>query len=159
MAKNFFETIEDGMLEVDHCGEKVTLNLPEWLIEAKGILEDESELVRWANEHEIMHGLIHNGIQKLLIDLRASARPRGKDAKERSIKNEIEKAQANVNEFVLAPVKRPGQSKKAEREAIELETLKATISGMRAAGIDDETIRTILGAQFEGGLIDRALKG
>ena len=76
---------------------------------------DEQALTKWAQENEIIHGLLHAGIQKTIIDMRAKARPtvNVKTGETKSIVKEKAAAQEALNDFVVKPTPKPGTSSKA----------------------------------------------
>ena len=147
MAKSFHTILKEGTIDVNHKGEDVTFDLPTWLTSAMDLLEDEQKLLAWAQTHEVLHGLMHFGIQQLIIALRAAARPTVKVFKDvdkakafmATIKDpslwhintsqdefskvmsaELEKveAQKRIDEFVLKAVPKPGTSKAAVAAAV-----------------------------------------
>ncbi len=146
MAKSFHTILAEGTIEVLHRGQAVNLELPEWLTDAKDCLMDESALLEWAKEHEILHGLIHSGIQQEIIRIRAAARPsvNTKTDESKSIIDEQDNAQDRVNEYVCKPTLPPGSTdNKAVSKAIEAER-KKMIAAMTAAGIDNDTIKSFV---------------
>ncbi len=112
MAKSFHNIIKDGTFVVSHRGEDVTLTLPEWLSEAKDKLDDEKALTEWAKDNGVLHALLHAGIQQLIINLRAIARPpvNIKTDESLSIIVNIIAAQERINEYIFKPVAKPGQA-------------------------------------------------
>ena len=121
MAKSFHNIIAEGTIEVSHQGEDVTLNLPEWLKAANGLLEDEEKLLEWATEQEILLPALQSGIQKVIIDIRAAARPNidTKTGATKSIKADIENAQERIDNFVWKAVPKPGtKTKKSDAELL-----------------------------------------
>lgn len=138
MAKSFYTTLEEGSFEVKHQHEYVTLVLPEWLVDASDKLDDEESLLEWAQEHEVLHGLMHLGIQQVIIALRAAARPsvNAKTGETKSILTDMENAQKRVDDYVLKPVKKPGSSKKTPSPEEALKVLQAsgmTLEDIKAA--------------------------
>ena len=150
MAKSFHEIIKTGKLEVDHKGETLTLTLPNWLTEAKDILMDSEMLTLWATEHEIIHGLLHAGIQKTIIDLRAKARPvTDKDGISASILDDQLNAQLRVDIFVVKPTLPPGSgTPKAFAKGVE-SVLTSSIETLLGFGIPEEDIVDKLGTNFD----------
>jgi len=151
MAKSFHNIISEGTLEVNHQGEDVVLDLPEWLKESKGILMDSELLVAWANEHEIIHGLLHAGIQKTIIDMRAKARPNVdiKSGKSDSIVSDKDGAQDRIDDFVVKPTLPPGSSTPKAFSKGEESALKMSIEAMQEIGMDNEAIVTALSTKFD----------
>ena len=147
MAKSFHTILGEGTLEVDHRGETVTLELPGWLAEAKDVLLDEAKLKAWAEENEILHGLLHAGIQKTLIDMRAKARPgtNAKTGETKSIIDDKAAAQARLNDFVVKPTLPPGHS---------TNPLKKAVQALKALGMDLKTIQGVLTDKFDSAEIE-----
>ena len=140
MAKSFHDIIKAGKLEVDHKGETIIVDVPNWLAESSGILMDSVELTKWATEHEIIHGLLHAGIQKTLIDLRAKARPiTDKEGNSDSILDDQANAQLRIDCFVVKPTPPPGSS---------ANPLKMAVKGLKGTGMDLPTIVGILTDKF-----------
>ena len=175
MAKSFYNILKEGKLEVNHKGEDVTFDLPQWLIEASDCLEDEAALLTWAREYEVLHGLLHYGIQQGIIALRAAARPQvksfrdadkakaflngiedqslwhingSKDEFSKRMALDLEAAQERIDNFNLKPVPKPGESKAAAAVKAENSVLIKTVEAMRTAGQTDEVIITILEPAF-----------
>ena len=150
MAKSFHFIIDDGNFEVNHKGNDVILDLPEWLKDAKGKLNSLRDLTRWAVKNGILLALLHAGIQQLIIKLRAAARP----DEDTSILDDKDGAQARVNDFKFEAVPEPGTTgtaskvKKAENAAIV-----KSINAMRTCKIPDDQIKSVLSAEFTRGQI------
>ena len=175
MAKSFYSILKEGTLEVNHKGNDVVFDLPSWLAKATSHLESEEDLLAWAQEYEVLHGLMHYGIQKLIIDLRAAARPQVKifrdvdkakaflatieepanwhintSQDEFSLNMVVDKknAQNRINDFELKMVPKPGDSKKANKAKVEQDVLVKTINAMRTAGQEDSVIIATLEPAF-----------
>jgi hypothetical protein len=175
MAKSFYNIISSGKLEVNHKGNDVELELPSWLKEVNGKLEDEQALLAWAQEYEVLHGLMHFGIQQVIIALRSAARPqvkifrdvekakafmagiedidnwhvsKGQDEFSKNILVDSKEAQKRVDGFVLKMVPKPGESKAGATIKAEKNVLIKTIAAMQVAGQDDTVIMTILEPAF-----------
>jgi len=122
MAKSLFEIIETGLIEVNHNGQDVEFELPTWLKEASGKLESEQDLALWADDNDVMHALLHSGIAKTIIDLRATIRPAdiaGKEKGDRikvSLIDDSEKAQERSTKFKIKPATRPGTGGKTPEQ-------------------------------------------
>ena len=148
MAKSLFEIIETGMIEVNHNGDDAEFAIPTWLKEAAGKLESEEDLTLWADEHNVMQALLHSGIAKTIIDLRAAIRPAdiaGEKKGDRikvNLIDDAKKAQKRATEFRIKPAVRPGTGGSTKTKA-EIETLTKVVQAMHDAGIDDDTIKTM----------------
>ena len=147
MAKSMYEIIETGMIEVNHNGDDAEFEIPTWLKKAAGKLEDETELALWAEDTGNMHALLHSGIAKTIIDLRAVIRPADIAGENKGDKVKISliadanKAQVRSNKFTIKPALRPGTGGSTKAKA-EQETLQKVIQAMHDGGIDDEMIKT-----------------
>ena len=175
MAKSFYNILEEGKLEVNHKGNDVVFDLPSWLSEADGKLEDEAALLEWAKEYEVLHGLMHFGLQQLIIALRSAARPQVKvfrdvdkakafmatikdvenwhvnksqDEFSKSIIADSEEAQDRIDGFSLKAVPKPGESKAKAKVKAENDVLVKTIVAMKTAGQDDSVIKATLEPAF-----------
>lgn len=148
MAKSMFEIIESGIIEVNHNGEDVNFELPEWMKELNGILEDEKAMNEWAKRNNIGLATHHNNIAKTIIDLRATIRPADVAGKEKGSKVKVsliedaENAQERADAFIIKPATRPGTGGSGKAKA-EIETLAKVIKAMQAAGLDEITIRSM----------------
>ena len=114
MAKSLYEIIESGRIEVNHNGDDMEFEIPTWLKDAGGKLENEEELALWAEDTGNMHALLHSGIAKTIIDLRAAIRPADIAGKEKGSKVKVgliadaDNAQKRANAFTIKPCARPG---------------------------------------------------
>jgi len=150
MSKSFHEIIKTGKLEVDHKGETIVLDLPTWLTKAKDSLMDSEMLTLWATEHEIIHGLLHAGIQKTIIDLRAKARPvTDKDGISASILDDQLNAQLRVDGFVVKPTLPPGSGPLKEFAKGVQSVLTSSIETLLGFGIPEDQIVDNLGTNFD----------
>lgn len=151
MAKSFHDIIKDGRIEVTHQGEEVTLELPAIFKELQGGLMDKEQLLFWMESNDVEMGVIHAGIQKLIIDLRAKARPSTdtKTGRSDSIVAGKDDAQARVDGFEIKPTLPPGSSTpKAFGKGVE-QALRMSIEALQAVGMTDEVIKDTLGAKFD----------
>ncbi len=149
MAKSIYTTLNEiNNFEITHGANTANFTLPSYLEGVRDILEDEEALIKWAMDHEIMHGLLHYGLQELLIKLRAVARPAAKYEKNSNvnigltINADKEAAQERINNFVIKPLKRPGtggtQTTKLKAEKEKL------VKVLKSMGKTDEEINNIL---------------
>ena len=143
-----YEIIETGMIEVNHNGNDAEFNIPTWLKEAKGKLESEEKLALWAEDTGNMHALLHSGIAKTIIDLRAAIRPADiageeKGSKEKvSLLGDFDNAQKRADDFKIKPATRPGTGSSTKTKA-ETEVLTKVVKAMLDGGIDPQTIHTL----------------
>ena len=144
MAQSLFEIIENGRIEVNHNGDDVTFDIPEWLKAASGKLENEEDLLTWARENKVVHALLHAGIADTIIGLRATIRPvdrkEGEDRVKVSLIRDEINAQKRAKEFTIKPKIRPGTGSTSVKVKAEIDTLTKVIQAMREAGLDTETI-------------------
>jgi hypothetical protein len=167
MAKSIFTTLEEGTFEVNHIGNEVILNLPEWMEELGEIFTDEEKMLEWAKSNEILLPMLQTAIQAVLISLRAVARPTSKtyknlaaykaaynelsdvanyhcDDKKLTISKNIvidsQGAQARVDEFVWKELKKPGQTKVISEDA--------ALEALAKSGKSDEELMEMLLAKI-----------
>ena len=148
MAKSMYEIIETGMIEVNHNGEDREFEIPEWLKDASGKLESEEELALWADENKVLHALLHSGIAKTIIDLRAAIRPadiagekKGEKIKVSLIDDHSNAHNRSMN-FTIKPALRPGTGGSTKSKA-EIEVLTKVCQAMHDAGLADDVIKTM----------------
>ena len=148
MAKSMYDIIETGLIEVNHNGDDMEFEITEWLKDAAGKLENEDELALWAEESGNMHALLHAGIAKTIIDLRAAIRPADKAGKEKGKKIKVslildaDNAQERADNFTIKPALRPGTGGNTKSKA-ELEVLTKVVKAMIDGGLDTNTIHTL----------------
>ena len=166
MAKSFHSILKEKVIEVKHVGDEIKLNLPEWLTECSEFLMDEEKMLAWAKDNELLLGLIHNGIQKTIIDLRAKARPSIKTVKDISdydkekmeeqgyifdrgtvtkrITHDKEKAQERIDNFILKPTPAPGASVQGKVSKALEEQREKYRAAMLATGMSTEEVEKII---------------
>jgi len=142
MAKSFHDIIKAGKFEVKHGSNYATLDIPEVLQELDGILMDKELLLAWMYENDIEVGVIHAGIQKIIIDARAKARPKvnSKTGETLNILDDLVNSQARIDAFEIKPTLPPGSSKKpvtvdkaiAMAEGLSPEALDKMIANLQA---------------------------
>lgn len=147
MAQSMFEVIETGIIEVNHNGEDVNFDIPEWMKEANGKLENEEAMLEWAKDNGIVLALFHAGLADTIIGLRAVIRPTDKKVGDDKVKVSLikdeENAQKRADDFVIKPKTRPGTGNNSVKAKSEIETLTKVCQAMRAAGLDDHTIHSM----------------
>ena len=81
MAKSIFEILDTLHTEtsVPTVGKNVEHTLPRTIFPTAEIFESSEKLLAWTNEHGFTHALIQAGLQKGLIDCRASFKACKKD--------------------------------------------------------------------------------
>jgi DNA-directed RNA polymerase subunit H (RpoH/RPB5) len=130
-SESIYTLIENGMIDVKHGEDVVTLDLPEWLTEVDGKIDNEDKLLEWAQSHDILLPLMQKGLQATVIDMRAKARP----ADKKKVKQVMvhEDAQKALDEYVIKPLKVPKLSKQDEMRGF-----------MEKAGIAESEILKVL---------------
>ena len=100
--KSLYQTLEDGLLDVQHGDDEITVTLPEWISSFNILIDDAEKCVDHARNQNIAHALIVKGLQHELIMLRAIARPSKKT-------DAIDKitAQKNVDSYRCTVPRRP----------------------------------------------------
>ena len=109
MAKSIFSILDDLETDTsvpDHGS--VTHTLPRNLLPTAEQFEDADNLLDWAEENEITHACLQKGVQKLLIDLRATFKSVKKDEVW-----DFEKGQKAVNDATWKITNRPEGKKSA----------------------------------------------
>ena len=149
MAQSIYEIIETGKIEVNHNGDDQTFELPSWLKEAAGKLENEEELLTWAKDNKIIHALLHAGLADTVIGLRAAIRPaavkKAEDGRVYAVSIITDSANAakRANEFRIKPKTRPGTGGSGVKNKAEIDTLTKVCKAMKAAGLNDELIHSM----------------
>ena len=148
MAQSIFEIIETGKIMVNHDGEDVVFNLPNWLKDAAGKLENEEDLLTWAKGEGIVHALLHAGLSDTVIGLRAAIRPAAKKNAEGnmvavSLVKDSDNATKRALEFRIKPKTRPGTGGTGVKNKAEIDTLTKVCKAMRDAGLNDELIHSM----------------
>jgi hypothetical protein len=110
--QNVYDIIEEDKLEVTHKTEKAVFTLPGWLKEAAGALDDETDLLNWATEQNVLHHVLMQGLKHIIIDIRAIARPRRKTDGDSMVDN-FDELQNRVSKYTCPDVVRPSERSKA----------------------------------------------
>ena len=112
MAKSIHTTISDTTIEIDHDGGTYTFDTPNWVNEFSEVMDDEEGIVAVARKHEILHGLLHAGLQQLVINIRAKGRPGLIKGVTQPMDQQA--GQDRIDAYMPRPVPVPGTSKKIE---------------------------------------------
>lgn len=141
MAKSIYEILEDltTTTSVPGHGKEITHTLPRELFPTALEFENAEDLLQWAEANNITHAVLQKGIQKFLIEVRATFKASKKD---QEWSHEL--GQANVDKMQWTITKRPNQSSKADKAKIELETGIKMAQSMKDADMNDDTILTAL---------------
>ena len=115
MAKSIFEILDTLNTEtsVPALGKNVEHSLPRKLFPAAETFEDANKLLAWSNENGYTHALLQAGLQKGLIDCRASFKACKKDETWSA-----DSGQSNVDKMVWTVISRPKTANSVEK-AIE----------------------------------------
>ena len=142
MAKSIFEVLDSLVTEtsVPVVGKSVEHKLPRELFPTAEQFEDIDKLQAWANGNNCLHACLQKGIQKFLIDVRASFKSCKKDEEW----NEL-LGQSNVNGMKWEVTERPkqGGTGKAISTARYNDCL-GMIGNLAAAKMDKSAIRLIV---------------
>lgn len=114
MAKSIFEILDDLNTEtsVPATGKTIEHTLPRKLFPTAEIFENGEKLLAWSNENGFTHALLQAGLQKGLIDCRASFKSCKKDDTWTP-----EYGQANVDKMAWEIIERPKQGGIAKAKA------------------------------------------
>ena len=121
MAKSIFEIAESGIAEVTHNGAECNIDMPEWWTDLATVALEgtDEEMMDYINDIGCiaLRAVLQTGAAKLLIELRAVARPADRTAKQGGGKRELmelyddKMPQDRVDAYELKPMKRPGSGK------------------------------------------------
>lgn len=137
MAKSIHTTISEEAIEVMHDGETYMFTMPSWVLEFSDVMGDEDGLVEVARRHKCLHGLLHAGLQQLIINIRAKGRPADKKGETQPM--DTDAGQERIDSYRMKPVPVPG--------AIRAITPDKAIQSLKAAGFTDEAIQAMMEAQ------------
>lgn len=138
MAKSIYEILNDlqTTTSVPDFGTEIAHTIPRDLLPTAEQFEDESDLVDWANKNDCLHAVMQKGIQKFLIEIRATF----KGCKKADTWSE-EYGQANVDAMEWSITKRPNQNTdKAKLLQAKLEAGIEMAKAMKSAGLDNDLI-------------------
>lgn len=142
MAKSIFEILDTLSTEtsVPVTGKTIEHSLPRKLFPTAEIFESGEKLLAWSNDNGYTHALLQAGLQKGLIDCRASFKACKKDATWTA-----EMGQKQVDAMTWEIVERPkvGNSGKAVSTARYNDCL-GMIGNLASAGMDKGAIRKIV---------------
>lgn len=146
MAKSIYEILADHKTttSVPGYGSEVEHTIPADLFPSPEQFEDGEQLLDWANENGFTHALLQKGIQKGLIDIRATFKSCKKDEEWSE-----QLGQANVDSYEWKITERPNQKgSKAISKAV-METGTKMAKAMQDAGIDASVIEASLKASYK----------
>lgn len=142
MAKSIFEILDTLSTEtsVPAIGKNVEHTLPRKLFPTAEIFKDSSKLEAWAKENNCLHALLQAGLQKGLIDCRASFKACKKDA---TWTPEMGQKQVDAMSWEIVERPKVGNSGKAVSTARYNDCL-GMIGNLASAGMDKSAIRKIV---------------
>jgi hypothetical protein len=142
MAKSIFEVLDTLETEtsVPAIGKSVSHKLPRNLFPTSKQFEDVDKLQNWAIENYCLHACLQKGIQKFLIDVRASFKSCKKDEEW----NELS-GQENVNCMKWEITERPKQGGTGKSiSTARYNDCLGMIGNLAAAKMDKAAIRLIV---------------
>lgn len=156
MAKSIFEILDTLETEtsVPSTGKNVEHSLPRKLFPDATTFENGEKLLAWANDHGYTHALIQMGLQKGLIDCRATFKACKKDDEW-----SVHYGQANVDKMEWTITERPKQGgiAKAKAEA-ELAAGINMAKAMADNGVDEmiilASLTPVYGSEIAAKIID-----
>lgn len=137
MAKSIYEILNTltTTTSVPGHGTEIEHTIPENLFPDDNTFEDAELLLEWANDLGYTHALLQKGIQKGLIEVRATFKSCKKDDEWTP-----EYGQNNVDAMEWTITNRPNQTGSKAVEKAKLDAGIAMAKAMRMASIDDNTI-------------------
>lgn len=109
MAKSIHKTIREAVIEIHHDGTDYVFDVPGWVNEFSEVMSDEAGLVAVARKHECLHGLLHAGLQQLVINIRQKGRPADKKSVTQPM--DVDAGQNRIDAYRMKPVPVPGAAK------------------------------------------------
>jgi hypothetical protein len=137
MAKSIYEVLNtlETTTSVPGHGDEIKHTIPENLFPDDSTFESAEELLLWAEDLGYTHALLQKGIQKGLIDARATFK-----ACKKADTWTPEYGQANVDAMEWTVTKRPNQGGNKAVLVAKLEAGIAMARAMKGAALDDDTI-------------------
>lgn len=135
MSKSVFKWTSDGVIDVEHRGETVTVNVPEWM--TGDLVNDPSGFLDKIRNTLDDRTIVHRILSQLVIDLRAACRPQDSNEKPQAINAET--ARNIAAKWAPKPVNVPKQAKSDEEEAEDV------IAKLKAKGYSNKKIKEKLG--------------
>jgi len=157
MAKSIYDILNDLETETSVPDFGILKHtLPRELLPTAEQFEDSEQLLEWAKDNDCIHSALQKGIQKFIIDLRATFKAVKKDEKW-----DIEKGQKAVNNAKWTITKRPNVNDKEtiKRQAIFDANMNMAKALNDTEGVTEEMILTTLtascGAELAKEIIDK----
>lgn len=141
MAKSIYEILDDLQTEtsVPSFGDAIEHTIPRELLPTAEQFESEELLLDWAKDQDVLHAVMQKGIQKFLIEIRATF----KGCKKADTWSE-EYGQKNVDAMEWNITKRPNQGDNKKLDKARFEDCLAMIVKLTTSGMDKETISDIV---------------
>lgn len=162
MAKSIFEVLASLTTETsvpaikDNKGYLIRKNfgevehtIPENLFPDDKTFESKDDLLAWAEEHNFTHALLQKGIQKGLIDARATFKACKKDDTWTP-----EYGQENVDAMEWKVTTRPNQGTGKKLDEARFSDCMAMIGKLSATGMDNSTIRNMVVGIYGAEIVD-----
>ncbi len=154
MAKSIYDILKDltTTTSVPGHGTEIEHTIPEHLFPTDDQFENADLLLEWAEDNGFTHALLQKGIQKGLIDIRATF----KSCKKTDEWSESY-GQANVDSYEWAITERPNaKSSKAISKAILAKGIEMA-QAMVGANIPDEMVEQSLKAAYKPNEVEAIL--
>lgn len=145
MAKSIHTTISEKTIEIDHDGGTYTFDTPGWVTDFSEVMHDGELIADVARKHECLHGLLHAGLQQLVINIRSKGRPAPKKGIVQPMDEEA--GQERIDAYIMKPVPVPGTPKPITEDV--------AIAALRAAGFTDDAIQAMMEVQAAGTQTDK----
>ncbi len=155
MAKSIFDVLATGTTETSVPSQGKSADgsalcfehtLPEGLFPSDAEFESPSALLAWSESNGFTHAILQRGIQKFLIEVRATYNGCKKD----DVWDEAY-GQVNVDDMEWTEVKRPNQG--GTSQAIAKAVLQETVTNMQlmidVAGMTEKKITAVLEDKFD----------
>ena len=140
MAKSIYTTLDDlqTTTSVPGFGDSISHTIPRALLPTAEQFEKEEELLEWAEVSGCLHSCLQKGIQKFLIEIRATF----KGCKKSDTWTE-DYGQKNVDKMEWSVTNRPNVSGKKSLDEARFKDCMAMIIKLTGAKMDVETIKTM----------------
>lgn len=140
MAKSIYEVLNDltTTTSVPGYGDEITHTIPPELFPDDTTFESADLLLEWAEDLGFTHALLQKGIQKGLIDARATFK-----ACKKADTWSPEYGQANVDKMEWTITNRPNQGGKKSLDEARFKDCMAMIVKLTENDMDIETIKTM----------------
>lgn len=151
MAKSIYEILNDLTTTTNvpsQTPSEINHVLPSELFPTDLEFENADMLLEWAEDHGVTHACLQRGVQKFLIDVRATFKACKKDDTWTP-----EYGQANVNAMEWKVTKRPNQGSQEVNEAV-LEAGSKIALAMADEGVTSDIIRASLKSTYKDVEVD-----